>query len=117
MDAHLLPYSVAEQRGYLREARSIVKNRKKIAWGLTQLLELDEDKEKLLDYERQLLVVNDEREQAAKMVEILVENLKQIKVGKLATTLRRAREEHAEENKKAEKIKANEKAAKKAKAA
>ena len=116
MDAHLLPYSVAEQRGYLREARSIVKNRKKIAWGLTQLLELDEDKEKLLDYERQLLVVNDERQRAAKMVEILVENLKQIKVGKLAAKLRRAKEELTEGKKKADRIKANEKAAKKAKA-
>jgi hypothetical protein len=51
------------------------------------------------------------------MVEILVENLKQIKVGKLAAKLRRANEELAEEKQKAEKIKANEKTAKKAKAA
>ena len=117
MDAQLLPYSVAEQRGYLCKARTIVKNRNKIAWGLTQLLELDKDEEKLLDYERQLRVVNDKCERSANTAEILVENLKQVKVGKLAAELRRAKEELAEEEQKADKIKANEKAAKKAKAA
>ena len=71
MDARLRGYSVAEQTDILRQSKSIVKNRDKRAGYLLELLELVEDKEVLADYERQLRVVQNERECAAKMAAII----------------------------------------------
>ena len=117
MNPKLLDCSVAEQRDLLRQSKRIVKNRDERAGYLLELLELVEDEEQLVEYDRQLREVRDERERAAKFAAIIKENLKQIKVGKLEAELREAQEELAEEERKAAKKKADETASTKAKAA
>ena len=117
MDPKLLGYSVTEQRDILRQAKSIVKNRDERAGYSLKLLELVEGEDQLANYERQLRVVQNKRECAAKMAAIMKETLKQTKVGKLEDKLCRAQKELAEEERKAAKTKADERAAKKAKAA
>ena len=62
-------------------------------------------------------MVQNERECAAKMAEILKENVKQIKIAKLEAKLCKAQNELAEKEQKAAKTKADKKAAKKSKAA
>ena len=117
MNPKLLDCSVAEQRDLLRQSKRIVKNRDERAGYLLELLELVEDEEQLVEYDRQLREVRDERERAVKFAAIIKENLKQIKVGKLEAELRKAQKELAEEELKAAKKKADETAATKAKAA
>jgi len=117
MNPKLLCYSVSKQRDILRQSKRIVRNRDERTGYLLELLELVEDKEQLVECDRQLREVRDKRERAVKFAAIIKENLKQIKVGKLEAELRKAHEELAEEERKAAKKKADETTATKAKAA
>ena len=117
MNPKLLCYSVSKQRDILRQSKRIVRNRDERTGYLLELLELVEDKEQLVECDRQLREVRDKRERAVKFAAIIKENLKQIKVGKLEAELRKAHEELTEKEWKAAKKKADETTATKAKAA
>ena len=117
MEAHLLRCSVVEQQNHLRIAKLVVKSNNKQAKWSVQLLEIDANEEQLTEYNSKLRAVEDKRKRASKMVTMLTENLKQIRLEEVRAEIREAEKELAEEELEAAKKKAEKKAAKKAKAA